>query len=175
VSNRTVLSRWGRSNGAERVGGRKELRRTALASLAAGGPRGARLGHVSSVSEQPITVIVLFSRRGPPRPDASIVVERMGQELGPAVHQSEMSRGPPGSIAVCKAARDRCRRLHHPDRHVARTRKRHLLHEPPPPAPPPAQKPKRPPPPQKKRKNPDRRSPDRPAADCAPASNPCWA
>jgi tripartite-type tricarboxylate transporter receptor subunit TctC len=81
------------------------LRRTALASLAAGAATVAvRPGMAQTYPSRPITLIVPFAAGGPTDLMARIFGERMGKELGQQFIIDNVT-GAAGSIAVGKAAR----------------------------------------------------------------------
>ena len=81
------------------------LRRTALASLAAGvASVAARPGVAQAYPSRPITLIVPFAAGGPTDLMARIFGERMGKELGQQFIIDNVT-GAAGSIAVGKAAR----------------------------------------------------------------------
>ena len=81
------------------------LRRTALASLAAGAATlAARPGMTQAYPSRPITMIVPFAAGGPTDLMARIFGERMGKELGQQFIIDNVT-GAAGSIAVGKAAR----------------------------------------------------------------------
>jgi tripartite-type tricarboxylate transporter receptor subunit TctC len=81
------------------------LRRTALASLAAGAATVAvRPGMAQTYPSRPVTLIVPFAAGGPTDLMARIFGERMGKELGQQFIIDNVT-GAAGSIAVGKAAR----------------------------------------------------------------------